>query len=205
MAVLKLSQISTSPSNLSSAAFLVGVTSAAVDLLYSPEQVTTLSSKITGIIPSSQGGTAVANSSAFSLTYTATVAVTITATAAINVTMPVSGTLLSNSLTNQLVSGGAVITATSLSTGNATLNFGACQLQYITNGSTAGFTITAPSTDGSMLLLIYNSSSAGTITWSGFSVGSNTGDPLTTTSSFKYTVSVWRINGTSGYRVAAHQ
>jgi len=156
-----------------------------------------LATGITGTLPSSQGGTAVANSSAFSLTFNATVAVTITATAAINNTLPVSGTLLSNSLTNQVISGGAVITATSLSTGNITLNFGACPLQYITNGSTAGFTITSPSTDGSMMLLVYNSSSAGAITFSGFSVGSNTGDALTTTSSNKFTISVWRINGTS--------
>ena len=50
-----------------------------------------------------------------------------------------------------------------------------------------------------------NNGSAGAITFSGFTVGSNTGATLTTTNTNKFTVSIWRINGTSGYNIFAHQ
>jgi hypothetical protein len=104
---------------------------------------------------------------------------------------------------DQTVSGGANVTSKSLATGNITIDCGACPLQFITNNG--AFTITAPVADGSCMLLVTNSASAGAITFSGFSVGSNIGDALTTTSTSKFTVSIWRINGTSGYRIAAHQ
>jgi hypothetical protein len=104
---------------------------------------------------------------------------------------------------DQTVSGGANVTSQTLSTGSFTIDCGSRPLQYITNGG--AFTITAPSNDGSCLLLITNNASAGAVTFSGFSVGSNTGDALTTTNGNKFTVDFWRINGTSGYRIAAHQ
>lgn len=204
MATQKFSEITASSVAFSSNASLVGVSSATADRLFSLSQfVFASTTNISGAIPSSLGGTAVINSSATSLTLAATVAITLTASAAVNVTMPQSGTLLSNSVTNQVISGGAGITATSLSTGSVTVNPGLCQLQYITNGG--AFTITASTWDGSMMLLVYNSSSAGAITFANFSVGSNTGDSLTTTSSNKFTISLWRINGTAGYRIMAHQ
>jgi hypothetical protein len=104
---------------------------------------------------------------------------------------------------DQTVSGGANVTSLSLSTGNVTIDCGSRPLQFITNGG--AFTITAPANDGSCLLLSTNNASAGAITFSGFSVGSNTGDALDTTNGHKFTINIWRINGTSGYRVAAHQ
>jgi len=104
---------------------------------------------------------------------------------------------------DQVLAGGASVTAKSLSTGNITIDPGARPLQYITNGG--AFTITAPAADGSCMLLITNNASAGAVTFSGFTVGSSTGDSLTTTNTNKFTVSIWRINGTSGYRIVAHQ
>ena len=104
---------------------------------------------------------------------------------------------------DQTLAGGANVTAKSLSTGNITVDCGARPLQYITNGG--AFTITAPASDGSCMLLITNNASAGAVTFSGFTVGSSTGDALDTTNGHKFMVSIWRINGVSGYRIAAHQ
>ncbi len=104
---------------------------------------------------------------------------------------------------DQVLAGGARVTAKSLSTGNITIDPGDRPLQYITNGG--AFTITAPANDGSVMLLVTNNGSAGAITFSGFTVGSNVGDSLTTTDTHKFTISIWRINGTSGYSIFAHQ
>ncbi len=107
---------------------------------------------------------------------------------------------------DQTLSGGANVTATNLGTkssGTTTIDCGTVPLQYLTDGG--AFTLAAPSNDGSCDVLVINNASAGAITFSGFSVGSNTGDTLDTTNAHKFTLSIWRINGTSGYRVAAHQ
>jgi hypothetical protein len=104
---------------------------------------------------------------------------------------------------DQNMSGGATVTSFMVSTGNYTVDCGSCPLQYITNGGT--FTVSAPVNDGSCMLLISNGGGAGAVNFAGFSVGSNTGDMLTTTNGNKFTVSIWRINTISGYRIAAHQ
>lgn len=107
---------------------------------------------------------------------------------------------------DQTLSGGANVTAGSLGTvssGTTTIDCGTVPLQYLTDGG--AFTLAAPSNDGSCDVLVTNNGSAGAITFSGFTVGSNTGDALDTTNAHKFTVMIWRINGTSGYRVAAHQ
>jgi hypothetical protein len=105
---------------------------------------------------------------------------------------------------DQTLAGGANVTQLGLATGNVTIDCGSRPLQSIT-ASTSAWTITAPSSDGSCLLLITNPASAVTPSFSGFSVGASTGDALTTTNGSKFTLSIWRINGTAGYRVAAHQ
>lgn len=104
---------------------------------------------------------------------------------------------------DQTLTGGANVTSLSLATGNVTIDCGARPLQFITNGG--AFTITAPAKDGSCIVLTTNNASAGTIAFSGFSVGTSTGDALTTTNSNQFSIFIWRVNGTSGYRVAAHQ
>lgn len=107
---------------------------------------------------------------------------------------------------DQTVSGGANVTSQSLGTissGTTTIDCGARPLQFLTNNG--AFTLAAPSNDGSCIVLVTNGASAGTISFSGFSVGASTGDSYATTNTNKYSLSVWRINGTSGYRWAAHQ
>lgn len=104
---------------------------------------------------------------------------------------------------DQTVTGGAIVTALAQSTGNITIDCGARPIQSITNNG--AWTITAPANDGSCLLLVTNGASAGATSFSGFSVGVNTGDTLTTTNTSKFTIFIWRAGGTSGYRVAAHQ
>lgn len=105
--------------------------------------------------------------------------------------------------TGQVVTGGATVTALALATGSVTINCGNRPLQTITNGGP--FTITAPASDGSCLLLVTNNATAGAIAFSGFAVGALVGDALTTTNLSKFSISIWRINGTPGYRIAAHQ
>lgn len=107
---------------------------------------------------------------------------------------------------DQTLSGGANVTAVSLGTkssGTLTIDCGTGPLQYYTNGG--AHTFAAPSNDGSCIIQSINNGSAGAITFSGFTVGSSTGDALTTTNTQKFAISVFRINGTSGYRVAAYQ
>lgn len=116
--------------------------------------------------------------------------------------------LVSLSAGNQTISGGANVTSFSLATAatgsTVTINCGNCPLQYVTNAT--AFSIAPPSSDGTTMLFITNASGCGTVTFtSGFTVGSLTGDSLTTTTGNKFTVSIWRINGVSGYRIAAHQ
>lgn len=116
---------------------------------------------------------------------------------------PDPAVLASLTAANQTISGGAVVTTLANSTGSLTVNCGARPVQSITNNG--AYTITAPSSDGSCMLMVTNGASAGATTFTGFSVGSNTGDSLTTTNTNKFTVFFWRAGGTSGYRVAAHQ
>jgi len=114
-----------------------------------------------------------------------------------------NATLAALNIASQTVTGGANVTSQSISTGSYTVNCGTRPLQYITNGG--AFTLTAPANDGNCVLLVTNNSSAGAITFSGFSVGASTGDALTTANTSKFSIMIWRVNGTSGYRVAAHQ
>lgn len=111
---------------------------------------------------------------------------------------------ISLTATDQLISGGANVTSSNLGTGSGTVTIdcGLCPLQYIINNG--AFTLAAPALDGSCLLQITNGASAGTITFSGFTVASTTGS-LDTTSGHVFTLSIYRINGKSGYIVIAQQ
>lgn len=114
--------------------------------------------------------------------------------------------MASLTLADQTLSGGANVTSYNLGTqssGTLTVDCGKGPLQYLTNGG--AFTLAAPSNDGSCIVLVTNNSSAGTITFSGFTVGVNVGAALTTTNTNKFSISVWRLNGVSGYSTFAHQ
>jgi hypothetical protein len=109
--------------------------------------------------------------------------------------------------TDQSLLGGATYTSFSmgtLTTGTTTMDCGKGPLQYFTNNGTAS--LGAPTNDGSCIVLMTNGTgSISALTFSGFNVGSNTGDALTTTAGNKFSISMWRINGTSGYTISAHQ
>jgi len=112
-------------------------------------------------------------------------------------------TLAALDIEDQTLSGGATVTSKSLSTGDITVDCGARPIQTITNGG--NYTITAPSADGYCLLKVTNNGSAGVTSFSGFSVGSNTGDSLDTTNGHKFIISVIRAGGDSTYSVKALQ
>lgn len=90
-----------------------------------------------------------------------------------------------------------------VSSGTTTIDAGNGPQQFLTNNG--AFTLAAPAADGNCLLYILNGASAGTITFSGFTVGSFTGAALTNTSGNKFILSIFRINGVSGYSSYALQ
>lgn len=127
-----------------------------------------------------------------------------------NVTgLPAAGTVgTAGTLTvpDQILSGGANLISFSIGTvssGTSTIDCGKNPAQFLTNGGS--FTFAAPANDGTCLVMIINNGSAGTVTFSGFTPETSHGDALDTTNTHKFTISVWRINGTSDYRVAAMQ
>lgn len=114
--------------------------------------------------------------------------------------------LASLTVANQQLSGGVNVTSQSLGTfsgGVQQVGCGTRPLQFFTNGG--AFTLSAPASDGSCDLLDTNNASAGTITFSGFTVSANTGDALTTTNTSKFLIHIERINATSTYFVKALQ
>jgi len=157
-------------------------------------------------------GTSVVNSTAIAAT-----AIAVGANVAANTTTLKVGSTIVNSSAVAIGSGRALSTATpeTVATGfkftpysignigNITIDPANGNYQYGTNHSAA--TITAPASDCSVTILITNDGTAGTLSFSGFTVGSSTGDPLTTTNTQKFLVHIIRINGTSTYIIKALQ
>jgi hypothetical protein len=104
---------------------------------------------------------------------------------------------------SQNITGGFTFTAASIATGNYTVSPLVGNYQFQTN--IGAYTITAPSVDCAVDLLVTNGAGAGPISFSGFTVGSNTGDLLTTVSGNKFMVSIRRINGTATFNIRALQ
>jgi hypothetical protein len=73
---------------------------------------------------------------------------------------------------------------------------------YTNNGA---HTLAAPASDCAIDILVTNSATAGAITFSGFTVGANTGEALTTTNGNKFILSIRRINAVATYLVKALQ
>lgn len=115
--------------------------------------------------------------------------------------VPANVTLLN--ATGQNVTGGTIVTSLSQSTGNITVDCGTRPLQFISNNG--AFTITAPANDGVCILMLTNTASAGAVTFSGFLVGTNIGDALTTVNTSKFMVWIARVNGSTTYRIASLQ
>lgn len=107
---------------------------------------------------------------------------------------------------NQNITGGYTLTpynAGTISSGTNTPNAVNGNYQYYTNGG--AHTVAAPASDCAIDILITNNASAGAITFSGFTVNANTGEPLTTTNGHKFILSLRRLNGTSTYVIKALQ
>lgn len=137
-------------------------------------------------------------------TFTVSNTITLAGTDSTTLTGPsTNATLAALNIASQTLTGGAVVTASALSTGNITVNCGTRPIQTITNGG--AYTITAPATDSFCLLKVTNNGSAGSTTFSGFNVGSNTGDALDTTDTHKFIISIIRAGGDSTYSVKALQ
>ena len=107
--------------------------------------------------------------------------------------------------TDQTLSGGANVTSFAISSSTGiTIDCGKSPLQYVTRN--AALNITAPSNDGSCIVNVTNASGAGALTFTGFTVGSNTGDSSTSTTTGNiYSISIWRVNGVASYFVKALQ
>ncbi len=108
---------------------------------------------------------------------------------------------------NQTVTGGFELTSYSAGTkssGTFTPDPINQNYQYYTNGG--AHTLAAPASDCAIDILVTNNGSAGSITFSGFTVASgNTGDPLTTTNGHKFLISIRRMNSVSTYIIKALQ
>ena len=85
----------------------------------------------------------------------------------------------------------------------ATLVAGNNPTQRIVINGTATFV--APSSDCEIDLLVTNAGSASTVSFAGYSVGSNTGDAYTSTNGSKFMLMSRTINGSSTYRWASLQ
>lgn len=124
-------------------------------------------------------------------------------------------TLASNSSVNNMVfysSGGGLISQGfnstpynigTVSSGTTTPSGLNGNYQYYTNNG--AHTLAAPISDTAIDILITNGASAGSITFSGFTVSSSVGDPLTTTNTNKFIISIRCINSVSTYVIKALQ
>lgn len=123
---------------------------------------------------------------------------TLAGTDATTMTFPSTSSTVLTTGNTATITKGYTFTANSLGNmTNFTLDPTLGNYQYGTNH--AAVTITAPASDCAISLLITNDATAGAITWSGFTVGSSTGDAFTTTNTNKFLVSIVRINGVATY------
>ena len=122
--------------------------------------------------------------------------------------LTLANNVLYSNTTDQVVSGGATVNSFSLGISNSTINNftidpGKCALQYLTNNTAT--TITAPVNDGYCIIQLLNGSSAGSVTFTGFTEGTNIGDALTTTANNKFKIGIICINSISSYSIQACQ
>lgn len=139
-------------------------------------------------------------------TLTASNTLTLAGTDSTTMTFPSTSSTVLTTGNTATITKGYTVTANNIGTvssGTTTLDLTAGQLQYMTNNGAS--TIAAPSADGTVTVLITNGASAGALAFSGFTVGSSTGDAFTTTNGSKFLLTVVRINGTSTYTNKALQ
>lgn len=131
---------------------------------------------------------------------------TLTSNNATNLGGVAAAAYLSNTA-NKTISGGFAVTAYNrgtVTTGNTySVDPTLGNYQYYTNNG--AHTLAAPSSDCAIDILVTNGASAGSITFSGFTVGASTGSVYATTNAQKYILSIRRINGVSTYSWYAMQ
>lgn len=172
---------------------------AATDTLVGRATTDTLSNKTLTTPTISSGG------ATFTGSTSGTTVLAAAATASGTVTLPTGGTLLSTTA-GQTIAAGFTYTSYSggtVSSGTYTPTCANGNYQYITNNG--AFTMAAPSANCAIQLLITNGASAGAITFSGYTVGSSTGDALTTTNTSKFLLTIVQINSVATYLVKALQ
>lgn len=130
----------------------------------------------------------------------------LTGTDATTMTFPTSSAnVAALNLASQVITGGASVTPLALTTGSITVDCSTRPFQTIT-GSTSAWSITAPSADGSCIVKLTNAGASAVVpTFSGFTVGSNTGAVLTTTASSVFMIYITRVGGTSFFSIFANQ
>jgi len=126
---------------------------------------------------------------------------TATNTGATGPTGSSSGAMLLGA-TGQNLSGGVYSTPYQYPTGSFTVDFSLNPIQWVNNAG--AFTIGAPSQAGSCILMIFNQTGAGAITFPGWTVG-NPGDAFTTIAGHKFALMMWGCNGIYSYSVKALQ
>jgi hypothetical protein len=85
------------------------------------------------------------------------------------------------------------------SMGSGTFTFDPLNGNYQSAINAGAITIFAPTVDCAMDILITNSGTAGAVSFSGFTVNANTGEPFTTVNTNKFILSIRRIDGISTY------
>jgi hypothetical protein len=84
-----------------------------------------------------------------------------------------------------------------VTSGTVTPNPALGNYQYLTNGG--AFTMAVPGSDCAIDILITNNGSAGSITFTGYTVPAAPGSPFDTTNGHAFLLSIRRINGVSTY------
>lgn len=137
-------------------------------------------------------------------TLTASNTLTLAGTDGTTMTFPgTSSTVLTTGNTATITIGYSVTPNALTASTSFTVNPALGNYQYITNNG--AFTITNPASDCAVDILVTNGATAGTITFTGFTVGSSTGSALTTTNTQRFLISVRRINSVSTYSIYALQ
>jgi hypothetical protein len=168
-------------------------TLAAINLAQTITALQTFTNSDICILGSSTGCTTLTSANSTSSSFTLTLP-------AVTDTVAVLGTANQNMTGGVLTAGISIGTETS---GTYTVVCGNGPMQWLTNGG--AFTIAAPASDSACIIKLVNNASAGSISFSGFSVGSNTGDALDTVNGHKFFLWVGRNAGDSTYSVKALQ
>lgn len=105
----------------------------------------------------------------------------------------------------QIVGGYSIQVYQNGNMGTGTKTFDPLNGNYQTAVNTGAITINAPTVDCAIDVLIVNGSGAGAISFSGFTVNANTGEPFTTTLNHIFLLSIRRLGAVSTYVVKALQ